>query len=95
MKAFKNSAKKYIRILVFQLCPNNIFKIKKAALFPFNKEMHSILRFEDKLDFEITDVYDTKYSLRVGKNTNKEVKSDSSGHIIKNIEKSIGTALTH
>lgn len=67
--------------------PNNIFKIKKAALFPFNKEMHSILRFEDKLDFEITDVYDTKYSLRVGKNTNKEVKSDSSGHIIKNIEK--------
>lgn len=49
--------------------------------------MHSILRFEDKLDFEITDVYDTKYSLRVGKNTNKEVKSDSSGHIIKNIEK--------
>lgn len=57
--------------------------------------MHSILRFEDKLDFEITDVYDTKYSLRVGKNTNKEVKSDSSGHIIKNIEKSIGTALTH
>lgn len=67
--------------------PNNIFKIKKAVLFPFNKEMHSILRFEDKLDFEITYVYDTKYSLRVGKNTNKEVKSDSSGHIIKNIEK--------
>lgn len=87
LKAFKNSAKKIHTNTCVPVMPNNIFKIKKAALFPFNKEMHSILRFEDKLDFEITDVYDTKYSLRVGKNTNKEVKSDSSGHIIKNIEK--------
>lgn len=75
--------------------PNNIFKIKKAALFPFNKEMHSILRFEDKLDFEITDVYDTKYSLRVGKNTNKEARVTPQGILSRTLKKSIGTALTH
>lgn len=40
--------------------------IKKAALFPFNKEMHGLIRFGDLLSFEITDVYDVKYSGHVG-----------------------------
>lgn len=43
--------------------------IKRAALFPFNKEMHGLVRFSDLLSFEITDVYDVKYSGHVGATT--------------------------
>lgn len=39
----------------------------KAIILPFSKEIHSLLAFEDLLDFEIVDVYDFKYSARVGK----------------------------
>jgi hypothetical protein len=41
--------------------------IKKAAVFPFNKETTSILRFPALLNFEITDVYDTRLSGTLGK----------------------------
>jgi len=33
-------------------------KIKKAIIFPFNKEMHSLFRFEHMLDFEIVGLYE-------------------------------------
>jgi uncharacterized NAD-dependent epimerase/dehydratase family protein len=52
------------------LCKNNLFTIEKAVLFPFNKEMHSLVRFEDMLDFEIKDIFDVKYSMKIGKTTN-------------------------
>ena len=47
------------------------FCIQKAAVFPFNKEMHSLIRFSDMLSFEISHVYDVKYSARVGAKTNR------------------------
>lgn len=34
------------------------FEIKKAAIVPYNKEIHSILNFEDMLDFEVVGYYD-------------------------------------
>ena len=43
-----------------------LFDIKKACIFPFNKEMHSLIRFTDLLDFQITSVYDCKYSPVIG-----------------------------
>ncbi len=43
---------------------------KRVALYPFNKEMHSLVRFENALSYEIVDIYDTKYSVRVGAYTN-------------------------
>lgn len=49
---------------------------RKAVLFPFNKEMHSLVRFYKKLNFEIIDVYDTKYSGRVGSNIKKLLRDD-------------------
>lgn len=51
------------------------FKIHKAAIFPFNKEMHSLLRYNDLLPFEITDVLDTKYSSNVGATTTHLMKN--------------------
>lgn len=62
------------------------FTINKAALFPFNKEMHSLIRFSELLDFEIIDVYDSKYSATVGMSTNKLMGSEGCvNHIVKNI----------
>lgn len=45
------------------------FEIHKALLFPFNKEMHSIVRFSNLLNFEIEGVYDSKYLGKVGSTT--------------------------
>ena len=43
------------------------FSIKRAAIFPYNKEMHSLINYADKLQFEIVTVCDSKYTGRVGK----------------------------
>lgn len=42
------------------------FKIKNAVLFPFSKEMHSLVRYSDMLEFQISGIYDSKYSATVG-----------------------------
>lgn len=54
---------------------DNFFEIKKAAVFPVNKEMHSLIRFSKSLDFLITGVYDIKQSGRVGANCKKIIKA--------------------
>lgn len=64
---------------------NLIDKYKQVAIYPFNKEMHSLFRFEDKLKFKITEVYDSKYSLNIGGDTNRLLGIKGTGHIIKNI----------
>lgn len=43
------------------------YTITKAIVFPFNKEMHSLARYEELLDFEIVGFCDTKYSRNIGK----------------------------
>jgi uncharacterized NAD-dependent epimerase/dehydratase family protein len=43
------------------------FNIRKAIIFPINKESHALLRFRDKLDFEIIGSYDDRLSGKVGK----------------------------
>lgn len=37
------------------------FIIKNAVVFPFNKEIHSIVRFSHLLQFKLKEVYDSKY----------------------------------
>lgn len=44
-------------------CP----EIKKAAVFPFNKEIHSLIRFQEQLPFNINIIYDIKYNRNIGK----------------------------
>ena len=64
------------------------FPIKKVALFPFNKEMHSIVRFHRMLGFEIVSIYDSKYSGTVGSTTTHLMKDNTIlDMVIKNIEK--------
>lgn len=59
----------------------------KAVLFPFNKEMHSLIRFKNLLCVELTDVYDVRQSARVNASVNKLLGLNlSADYIIKNIE---------
>lgn len=65
----------------------NLFQIKRAVLFPFNKEMHSLIRYNEILQFEIVDVYDVKWSGKVGATTAHLLKNENlKKFIIKNIE---------
>lgn len=43
------------------------FEIKKAIIFPVNKESHALLRFRDMINFKIAGVYDERLSGNVGK----------------------------
>ncbi|MCL2717615.1 MAG: S8 family serine peptidase [Lachnospiraceae bacterium] len=52
-------------------------QIKKAVVFPFNKEMHAIIRFHYLIEFEIAGIYDVKYSGRVGTNTCRILMDDN------------------
>lgn len=41
--------------------------IKKVIIFPFNKEMHSLVRYSNMLSFDIDCVYDIKFGGKVGR----------------------------
>ena len=45
----------------------SVSKYSRVALFPFNKEMHSLIRFADMLSFNIVKIYDVKYSPNIGR----------------------------
>lgn len=61
---------------------NQLFPIQKAAIFPFNKEMHSLVRYTDLLSFEIVGIYDTKYSAKVGAATTHLMKDKNVKELI-------------
>ena len=44
-----------------------LFNINKAVIFPYNKENHSLIKYDGLLNFEITNVFDIKFSSQVGK----------------------------
>lgn len=62
------------------------YEIRKAAIFPFNKEMHSLVRFKNQLAFDIVGVYDSKYSGNVGVSTRHILHDDVEDIIIQNVD---------
>lgn len=59
----------------------------KAIILPFSKEAHSLIAFEELLDFEIVDIYDVKYTARVGKSVSSMITyCDVIDRIIKNYD---------
>lgn len=54
----------------------HVFQLKKAIVFPFNKEMHSIVRYSNLLIFEIEGVYDVKQMGNCGKYISNIIKED-------------------
>ena len=62
------------------------YTIKRAAIFPFNKEIHSIARYEELLNFAVVDYYNIRMSGTVGKNVGDIIKGSKNNKIIKNID---------
>lgn len=66
--------------------PRNIYK--KAVCFPFNKEIHSLVRFSEILEIELIDIYDIKHTMHTNRKASEiigvELKKD---FVIKNIDK--------
>jgi uncharacterized NAD-dependent epimerase/dehydratase family protein len=88
LEAFKKKARKIFYLGTVDVKDKASQKpvIKKAVLFPFFKEMHSLIRFAGMLDFKITGVYDSKYSALVGSTTDHIMKDTVASHIIQNID---------
>ncbi|KEO84423.1 S8 family serine peptidase [Tumebacillus flagellatus] len=63
------------------------FPVREAVIFPFNKEMHSVARFQDLLGFTLRGVYDTKYSGQVGQPISKVLRQPvPDDHVIQNLD---------
>ena len=60
------------------------FKISKAAVFPFNKEIHSLARYENLLDFKIVSYYSLRETGCIGKRIS-EITNIPNEKIIDNI----------
>lgn len=68
-------------------CETSVIKnCKKAAVFPFNKEIHALASNEDLLMFEVVDYYDIRQSGRVGISVDSILKRTVNSKVIKNIE---------
>jgi Uncharacterized conserved protein len=67
--------------------PGKNFKIKKAAIFPFNKEMQAFIRYEDMLSFQIEHIYDIRQSGRVGMKMSRFYEKVKEGVCIEDIDK--------
>ena len=61
--------------------------MKKAVVFPFNKEIHSIVANTDLCSFDILGIFDTKYLGNVNKKISEVLPYCSNDNIIQNIEK--------
>jgi len=62
------------------------FAIKEAAVFPFNKEIHAIARFEELLICKIADYYTIRVMGNVGTRVGELVPASRSDKILKDIK---------
>ena len=60
--------------------------IKKAIVFPFNKEIHSVAAFEDLVPFKIINYYDIKHKFLLGRRICDILGYSTNEKIINNIE---------
>ena len=60
----------------------NIEWIKKAVIFPYNKEMHSLVRFRDLLPFQITHVVDVISKRTIGKDAGEVIGAERANLVI-------------
>ncbi|MBE6052537.1 MAG: DUF1611 domain-containing protein [Clostridium sartagoforme] len=63
----------------------DILKISKAVVFPYNKEVHSILNFKNLLTFQLEDIYDYRKMGKLGSKIVSKYNNDII-YTIKNVE---------
>ena len=80
LSALKKNAKKLIKCSKY-LETEKLFEIKNAVIFPFNKEIHSIARFEHLLTFNVLSYFDIKYSGMVGRKITELLNTKNSATI--------------
>lgn len=61
---------------------SEVKRIKKAVLYPYNKEMHSLVRYRDLLSFEISNVVDVVGKRTAGKDSGLAIGADETGLVI-------------
>jgi len=66
---------------------NRFFKISNAVVFPFAKETHAFIRFEDMLSFQIKGFYDVRSSGKVGRKLSTFYREMNTDECIMDIEK--------
>lgn len=88
LKFLENSSLKKISLDIPEFRKKIVnYNGKRAVIFPFNKENHSLIRFSEMLGFKIVDVYDSKYSGKVGAYTNDLLKTAlPQNYVIRNID---------
>lgn len=64
-----------------------MFKINNALVFPFSKEAHAFVRFNDMLTFAIKGYYDVRRSGKVGRKLSSYYEGVSTNETIMDIEK--------
>ncbi len=70
---------------------NNINWINKAVVFPYNKEMHGLIRYKDMLPFSISAIVDVVGRRTIGKDSGEVIGALPSNIIV---QKSVKEALT-
>lgn len=70
-------------------CLLDLSAIKSVALFPYNKEMHSLIRFRDMLPFDIKSVCDFPFSKRIGMDAGEAIGVEPCGIIVQSKFQSI------
>lgn len=83
LKKCASSVRKFGHVKAYHQLP----AIQKAVVFPFNKEVHGIVKYSNMLNFELIGVYDLKYFMRIGKSVSSVLKQTlDRDFIIENIE---------
>lgn len=62
---------------------NKPFPIEKAILFPYNKEINTVIRHSENISFEIKGIYDVKFLRNIG----KRIRINNKSHVIMPFEK--------
>lgn len=83
MKYLRENASRIIKTQSIKNIVQNI-NIKRAIILPYNKEMQTIARYMNMLNFLVVGIYDIKYNGMVGKSIS-EMETDQSSSKSKNL----------
>ena len=82
LEYIKETYEKRVKAEIFSGPKIDYSRVKKAVIYPFNKEMHSIFRFREHLPFEIEKIIDLPFLGNVKKDSGEVIGEEDSKIII-------------